>query len=369
MMTQLYNLKTDPTAIERASQIIRAGGLAAFPTETVYGLGADATNADAVAKIFAAKQRALNDPLIVHCAPPDTAIFTSELFACDLPARMGNMAPLVLRQLLQDGIIGVLTNTQRRRANALIGSFWPGPLTLVLPRGERIPLNVTAGLDTVAVRMPAHPAALALIRHSRVPIAAPSANRFGHVSPTLAQHVLDDLDGRIDVVLDGGPTLIGVESTVVDLTTSEPMILRPGGLARAAIEGVVGFLRVPEPSSQSQPDDAASASPGMLTKHYAPRARLRVAANTDEMVRLFAQYSAQGQHPGLMLTAAQVIVCAELAPQYVLGDDVAAVARNLYAGLRALDHDGVDMILICAVDPTGLGEAVADRLNRASRRD
>jgi L-threonylcarbamoyladenylate synthase len=367
-MTQIYNLQTDPAAIERAGQVIRAGGLVAFPTETVYGLGADATNADAVAKIYAAKQRALNDPLIVHCAP-----FDGDLFPGDIPERMGNMAPVVLGALLRDGIIGALTNTQRRRANALIGSFWPGPLTLVLPRGERIPTNATAGLDTVAVRMPAHAAALALIRHSGVPIAAPSANRFGHVSPTLAQHVLDDLEGRIDVVLDGGPTSIGVESTVVDLTAGEPVILRPGGLARAAIEGVVGFLRSvgPAQSPLALPDDAATRmrAPGMLTKHYAPRARLHVAADTAELVRLFSGYVARGLHPGVLITAAQAAVCADLAPQYMLGDDLHAVARNLYAGLRSLDNEGVDVILISAVDPTGIGEAVADRLSRGSRNN
>ncbi|HEY3290362.1 MAG TPA: L-threonylcarbamoyladenylate synthase [Anaerolineae bacterium] len=361
-MTQLYKLDASPAVIEHAGQVIRAGGLVAFPTETVYGLGADATNAEAVAKIFAAKQRALNDPLIVHCAPPADA---------DMPTvgeseRLGNRAPIVLQALLRDEVIGALTNTQRRRANAMIGSFWPGPLTLVLPRGARIPRNATAGLDTVAVRMPAHPAALALILSSGVPIAAPSANRFGHVSPTLAQHVLDDLDGLIDMVLDGGPTRIGVESTVLDLITDVPVILRPGGLARAAIESAVGHLgaRNDEPGSHSAAE--AQPAPGMLTKHYAPRARLEVATDTDQLRRLFTEYTARGQHPGLLLTTDQQASFAGCGPQYVMGADIEAVARKLYAGMRALDSDGVDIILISAVDGVGIGEAVADRLRRGS---
>lgn len=385
MVTQLYNLKTDPTAIAKAAQIIRMGGLVAFPTETVYGLGADATDADAVAKIFAAKQRALNDPLIVHCAPmerrqpQDSASrvpSASPLAGADLAAsqrddgapfeRLGNMAPVILRALQEDGVIGALTNSQRRRANALIGSFWPGPLTLVLPRGNRIPLNVTAGLDSVAVRMPAHKAALELIQQSGVPIAAPSANRFGHVSPTLAQHVLADLDGRIDMVLDGGATHIGVESTVIDLTMPEPLMLRPGGLTRAAIEGVIGFLRVTVSAQNGEVDGDGLPAPGMLLKHYAPKARLHVVADMAEMTRWHADYAARGMRAGVLLTTAQAIACPHLAPRFILGDDVQAVARFLYAGLRALDNDGVDVILINAVDPSGIGEAVADRLRRGS---
>lgn len=360
-MTHLFKLDASPAAIEHAGQVIRAGGLVAFPTETVYGLGADATSAEAVAKIFAAKQRALNDPLIVHCAPPADIVMTA-----GEAEHLGNRAPIVLHALLHDEIIGTLTNAQRRRANAMIGSFWPGPLTLVLPRGARIPQNVTAGLDTVAVRMPAHPAALALIRCSGVPIAAPSANRFGHVSPTLAQHVLDDLDGLIDVVLDGGPTRIGVESTVLDLTADEPVILRPGGLAREEIESALGHLssRDAEPGMTS--DDDAQPAPGMLTKHYAPRARLEVGSDMANLMRLFTDYAAQGQHPGLLLTTSQQATFAGCAPQFVLGADIGAVARNLYAGMRALDSDGVDVILISAVDRAGIGEAVADRLRRAS---
>ena len=358
-VTAVYQLDSSQKAIEVAARVIRAGGLVAFPTETVYGLGANAADADAVAKIYAAKQRALNDPLIVHCAPPD---FMDE-GVFDWRERIGNRAPLVLQGLAQQGIVGALSMAQRRRADALIGSFWPGPLTLVLPRGARIPHNVTAGLETVAVRMPAHPVALQLIRLSGVAIAAPSANRFGHVSPTLAQHVLDDLDGRIDVLLDGGPTPIGVESTVVDLTTPQPAILRPGGLGREEIEHAVGKLAA---GAARGSEDAGQSSPGLLSKHYAPRAALRVAADTAEMLRLHTEIAARGQCAGLLLTAEQVAACAGLEPQFILGAGLADVARNLYAGLRALDDDGVDVILIGAVEPAGIGEAIADRLRRGA---
>ncbi|MCL4506162.1 MAG: L-threonylcarbamoyladenylate synthase, partial [Chloroflexi bacterium] len=343
----------DPTAVEHAAQTIRAGGLVAFPTETVYGLGANATDADAVAKIYAAKQRALNDPLIVHCAPPDDDMAGP----LNLRELIGNRAPFVLEELARQRIIGALSIAQRLRANALIGSFWPGPLTLVLPRGSRIPLNVTAGLDTVAVRMPAHPVALALIRRSGVPIAAPSANRFGHVSPTVARHVLDDLDGRIDVLLDGGPTPIGVESTVVDLTAYQPVILRPGGLGREDIERVIGKLGTLEQGSGGAGEHgAAQSSPGTLSKHYAPRAELRVASDTPHLLALHAECVARGLRPGLLVMAGQRDACAGLEPQFVLGKDLADAARNLYAGLRALDDDGVDVILVSAVEQAGIGE-------------
>ena len=201
-----------PEAIAEAAAVIRAGGLVAFPTETVYGLGADATNPRAVARIYEAKQRALNDPLIVH------VVKVQEL---------SDLRGVIDERRLSAGNV--------EQVKQLMKAFWPGPLTLVLPRGASIPPNVSAGLHTVAVRMPDHPVAQALITLAGVPIAAPSANRFGHVSPTTAQHVLDDLKGRIDFVIDGGPARIGVESTVLDMTGDAPRILRPGGVTRAQI--------------------------------------------------------------------------------------------------------------------------------------
>jgi len=326
----------DHPAIHQAAAIIRAGGLVAFPTETVYGLGANALDAQAVAGIYRAKQRPLNDPLIVHVASP-----------ADLDA-------------LAD-LSGV-----RAKAEALIARFWPGPLTLVLPRRPALPSLVSAGLDTVAVRMPNHPIALALIRASGVPIAAPSANRFGHVSPTTAQHVLDDLDERIDAVLDGGPTIVGVESTVLDLTSAPPRILRPGGVPRDQLKAILPDI-APDDSPMSTPTETMP-SPGMLPSHYAPRARLRICQDLQEMLGQRAACLAQGRSVGLLIRADQREACAGCHPCFVLGDGIDEIAHNLYAGLRALDALGVDDILVTAVPREGLGEAIADRLARAAAK-
>jgi L-threonylcarbamoyladenylate synthase len=222
-------------------------------------------------------------------------------------------------------------------------------------------------LDTVAVRVPNHPIALALIRRSGVPIAAPSANRFGHVSPTSARHVLDDLDGRIDIVLDGGPTPIGVESTVLDLTSPRPAILRPGGLAREEIERVIGRLEIRDLRFVN--DQMPQASPGTLSKHYAPRAELRIVPDLRQLLHERHVLSARGLKVGLLIQTKEVPACAGLDPQFILGDTTAEIARNLYAGLRALDGDGVDVILVSAVERAGLGEAIADRLQRGTARD
>ncbi len=334
-------------AIATAAGVLRAGGLVAFPTETVYGLGANATDAAAVARIFIAKQRALNDPLIVHCAPERNDLRD------------------VTAALAGDQVIGALSPEQHQRALVLTRAFWPGPLTLVLPRGRRIPTNVTAGLDTVAVRMPDHPVALELIRRSGVPIAAPSANRFGHVSPTTARHVLDDLDGRIDVVLNGGPTAIGVESTVLDLTAPEPAILRPGGLAREEIERVIGGLEVRD--WRIEDERAPQASPGMLSKHYAPRAELHIVAGLDQLLQERRTLVNQGRRVGLLVQSGEAEACAGLDPQFILGGTTAEIARNLYAGLRALDSSEVDVILVSEVERAGLGEAILDRLRRGAQ--
>ncbi|MCL6509948.1 MAG: threonylcarbamoyl-AMP synthase [Anaerolineae bacterium] len=350
MRTERWQIEGDASleehpAIVRAAQVIRAGGLVAFPTETVYGLGANALDARAVAKIYEAKQRPLNDPLIVHIAYlPDLTDLTD---LADLP------------DLTQE-----LTRT-----------FWPGPLTLVLPRGPRVPPIISAGLDTIAVRMPDHPVAQALIRASGVPIAAPSANRFGHVSPTTAQHVLDDLDGRIDLVLDGGPTHIGVESTVLDLTADPPRILRPGGTTRERIEAVLTQLgkRLPigdrhpilNPRSPT-PQSSALPSPGMLPSHYAPQAELIICRDIGEMLARHSALAGRHKKVGLLILENQRAACENLYPQFVLGNTMNDVARNLYAGLRALDSAGVDVILVTDVPREGLGEAIADRLVRAA---
>jgi len=365
LITRVFDVSAEPTAIPFAAEVIRQGGLVAFPTETVYGLGADALNADAAARIFAAKQRALNDPLIVHVGPPLVVV---------AGMRFGRAS--ALNDLVRQQLVGALSARQRAQAQQLIQAFWPGPLTLVLPRGARIPPIVTAGRDTVAIRMPRHPIALALIETSGVPIAAPSANRFGHVSPTTAQHVLDDLSGRIDVVLDGGPTPIGIESTVLDLTGDSPAILRPGGLSRQDIERALGRWTMDDgrwttddrPEHTALSTEHSVASPGMLAKHYAPRAELRVVRSTAELLAVHQQLMGHGRRIGLLILEAQQDACADLQPVFVLGRDADSVAQNLYAGLRALDSAGVDVILVSEVEATGLGEAIADRLRRGAAK-
>lgn len=319
--------------------MLREGGLVAFPTETVYGLGANALDARAVARIYEAKQRALNDPLIVHIAAPE--------------------------QLEQVADLSALSDLQRARLEALAGAFWPGPLTVVVWRKASVPANVSAGLDTLAVRFPSHPIAQALIRYAQCPIAAPSANRFGHVSPTTAQHVLDDLDGRIDLVLDGGATPIGLESTVVNLTTEPPQLLRPGGVTRAQVEAVLG-VALAAPVQQN--DESAMPAPGMLTRHYAPRARLVLCADEDALLAQHAFLKGQGELVGALLMRDHARAQATIHPHFVLGQTLEEVARNLYAGLRALDAQGVSVILAVRLPEVGVGEAIADRLRRASAR-
>jgi len=356
--TKIITLNRDniDRAIAEAAQIIRAGGLVAFPTETVYGLGANALDAAACAGIYAAKQRALNDPLIVHIDAHET-----------------------IESLVAKGWVGEIEHEElsiekaghnRKSAiNNLKSHFWPGPLTLVLPRGRAIPAIVSSGRDTVAIRMPAHAIAQALIQASGVPIAAPSANRFGHVSPTTAQHVLDDLDGRIDLILDGGSTDIGVESTVLDLTSSQPRILRPGGITRNQIEEVLSA----ESMVLGKADDSFSTreampAPGMLDKHYAPDAHLIIADNVDD---LLTQHATLGtQHViGLLLMSADLERSKHLSgPMFSLGDTLEQAAQRLYAGLRALDSANVEFILTVAIPRTGLGEAIADRLQRAAAK-
>lgn len=301
-------LPADADAIARAGALLRAGQLVAFPTETVYGLGADATNGEAVAAIFAAKGRPRFNPLIVHLATAAAA---------------------------QDHVI--LSDTARK----LAGAFWPGPLTLVAPRKSGSPLSllVSAGLDTVAVRVPAHPVAAALLAAMGGAIAAPSANVSGHVSPTTAAHVAGELGGKLAMILDGGATPLGLESTVIGFDGAVPVLLRPGAIPRAEIEAIAGPL--------SAPDDAIR-SPGQLQSHYAPRVRLRlnaVMAGDDEALLGFGN-----------------IPCAmNLSPR----GDLKEAAANLFAMLRALDDLGRP-IAVAPIPVHDLGEAINDRLARAA---
>lgn len=335
----VHPLEPDASAIERAAAVLRRGGLAAFPTETVYGLGADATSADAVAAIFQAKRRPSSDPLIVHLADAD-----------EIPT-VCESVPAVARDLAKH--------------------FWPGALTLILPRGALIPAVVSAGLDTVAVRVPDHPVARALIRAAGVPVAAPSANLFARPSPTTAQHVLEDLDGRVDVILDGGPTRIGVESTVLDLTGPVPTVLRPGGVPLEALEAVL-----PEVAFRPRHlplDGGAASSPGMLLKHYSPKASLWLFGGASETVgrmRAAAETAiAAGRRVGVLAFAHDRSAWAELPVEvFDLGDTAAPAesARLLFAGLRELDRRGVDVILARGPARRGIGAAVWDRLFRAA---
>jgi L-threonylcarbamoyladenylate synthase len=310
-------------SVAEAARLILEGGLVAFPTETVYGLGGDATNERAVAAIFEAKGRPQFNPLISHVPGPDEA-----------------------KRLVR----------WNETANRLAARFWPGPLTLVLPRAKDSPvaLLATAGLNTVAVRAPAHPMAQALIRAVGRPLAAPSANRSGAVSPTRAEHVAESLGDRVTMILDGGPCEVGLESTVLDLTTAPPTLLRPGGATREAIEAVIGPIVLSDaiPSGES-----ARKSPGQLESHYAPARPVRLGATTvaaDE---------------GLLAFGCDVPAGAKVTLNLSPGGALAEAAANLFAMLRALDRPEVGRIAVMPIPETGLGLAINDRLRRAAADD
>lgn len=328
-----------PDVIEEAARLIRQGRLVAFPTETVYGLGADALNPEAVLALFEAKGRPPNDPVIVHIA---------ELTWL---ARVAAQIPRIAEELAE--------------------RFWPGPLTLILPKAATVPDLVTAGLPTVAVRVPAHPVALALIRAADTPVAAPSANLFGHTSPTTAEHVRADLDGKIDLILDGGPSWIGVESTVLDLSAPQPVILRPGGVPREALEEVLGSLEI---ARRAMKGDQAAKSPGLLARHYSPRANLVLLVGPREaaleyMARRATELTAQGRRVGLLVTLEDAKdLKVEGVDVELLGtaEDPEAIARGLYRALRSLDSRGVEVILARDMGTRGILLAVHDRLSRAA---
>ena len=305
-------------AVAEAAALLGAGGLVAFPTETVYGLGADATSDGAVAAVFAAKERPDFNPLIVHFADTQAAS----------------------RTVVFD-----------HRAGALARAFWPGALTLVLPRKPRNPISLLAssGLDTLAVRVPDHPVGRALLKAAGCPIAAPSANRSGTVSPTTAGHVAASLGGRVGLILDGGPCRVGIESTVIDLTAAAPVVLRPGGIATEAIEAEIGAL------AHAETGAGPARSPGMIGRHYAPRTPLRLGARRPRPGEALLAFGpgAPTQGPGEVLN---------LSPT----GDVEEAAANLFAMIRALDAADATAIAVMAVPETGLGRAINDRLRRAA---
>ncbi len=326
--------------IARAAELIRRGQVVAFPTETVYGLGANAMDPAAVEKIFAAKGRPGDNPLIVHIAD------------------LEEMAPLVQGELPE-------------AAALLAEAFWPGPLTLILPKSHRIPDAVSAGLDTVGIRMPDHPVARALIRAAGVPIAAPSANRSGRPSPTTARHVLQDMAGRIPLILDGGSCGVGVESTVLDLCSRPARVLRPGGVTPGMIAGVLGSVDVDESVLQPLKEGEPARSPGMKYRHYAPRGRMTIvqgAGAQGEIARLYDEAERAGQRACILALEGNV-------PAYgkrrvlALGADAESAAAKLFAALRSMDELGIQRIISEAVPPNGMGLAVMNRLERAAAFD
>ena len=312
-------------AVERAAQTLAAGGLVAFPTETVYGLGADATNAAAVARLYDAKGRPSFNPLIAHVAETAAA----------RPLARFNQA-----------------------AERLALTFWPGPLTLVLPKLANCPVAelATAGLDTIAVRVPSHPIARAILIALGRPVVAPSANRSGHVSPTTAQHVLADLRGRIELIVDGGPTPMGLESTIV-ACLDRPVLLRPGALPRADIERLLPLTEAPYSAAPPAHVDEIPIAPGALASHYAPQARLRLNARRVEAHEALLAFG-----PMLVAGAEQAAAALNLSPR----GDLIEAAANLFSHLRALDASGAATIAVMPVPRAGLGEAINDRLQRAA---
>lgn len=340
-MVRLDPGNPDVAVVRRAAAIIRGGGLVAFPTETVYGLGANGLSVDAVGGIFVAKGRPQDNPLILHVAEPDGV------------RRVASPVPDL--------------------AQMLVERFWPGPLTLVLPRKPEVPAIVSAGLPTVGVRMPDNTIALTLIAESGVPIAAPSANASGRPSPTMAEHVVADLGGKIDLVLDGGPTVVGVESTVVDLTSSPPRVLRPGGVTPEQLREVLGDVLVMSGDTAS-PADGLVPSPGMKYSHYAPRTPVILVEGKPDAVasRMLAEIrhqQARGQRAGVMCPSESegtYLGHADVVRVVGSRDELSAVAAALFHTLRAFDADGIDVILAEGFEEAGLGFAIMNRLRRAA---
>ena len=332
-------LKPTDEAIRQAAVLLRAGELVAFPTETVYGLGADALNAEAVPKIFEAKGRPSDNPLIVHVGS-----FEAVEPLCEVNGR----------------------------AQALMNAFWPGPLTLLLPKKPVIPAVTNAGLPSVALRMPSHPVALRQLRACGVPVAAPSANRSGRPSPTTAKHVLDDLDGRVPLILDGGECEVGLESTVLDLTAEIPTIVRPGGITREMLLRVLPEVRVADSVLRPLRRGEKAVSPGMMYRHYAPSGELTLVKGDPQAVletchTRYREAEAVGRK-------AYVLAFEERAPLYqdcrtvTIGSlaHPETIAHALFAALRRMDDEGAEVILCEAVATEGIGLAIMNRMCRAA---
>jgi L-threonylcarbamoyladenylate synthase len=324
--------------VKRAAEMLREGKLVAFATETVYGLGANALSAEAVARIFEAKQRPSWDPLIVHVAEVD-----------------------------EIGRAAIVEGELRERVERLARAFWPGPLTLLLPKAEAIPASVTAGRPLVGVRVPAHPVARELLREAGVPVAAPSANRFGRTSPTTAEHVIADLGGRIDAVLDAGPTQVGVESTVVDATQTPMVLYRPGAVTAQQLREASGVeVKIFEPVKEERAPESLP-SPGVGIRHYAPAAKMVLVEGTDAAVRRAVESLDGAEKVGVLLPVGWHAPAGAMVQPWAVWDQPDRLAATLFAGLRALDAKGVDTIVVPLPPPGDLYDAIRDRLIKAAR--
>ena len=345
-MKKTILLKVDPnkpdlSKIKVAANIIKKGGVVAFPTETVYGLGADALNSKAILSLFKAKNRPVDNPPIIHVENLDQI----KNLAKEIPIK----------------------------AKLLIEKFWPGPLTIVFQRSEKIPIESTAGLDTIAIRMPQHKVALALIKKSKCPIAAPSANISGKPSPTLAKHVFDDLNGKIDVILDGGPTCIGVESTVVNITVDPPEVLRPGGISIEDLKKTIGDIKIhPFVLTDKQLAIEKIRSPGMKHKHYAPKAKVILVEGAvlliiKKVTEIAKQYMLKELKVGILATQETVqYYNADIVKSLGSRFNLKGIAHNLFSLLREFDDENVDIIVAEGVPSEGVGLAIMNRLRKAA---
>ncbi len=330
----------DMDKLRHAAEVLKGGGLVAFPTETVYGLGADALNETAVRGIFEAKGRPSDNPLIVHISDKNDV----DCLVKEIPSEAG---------LLMD-------------------EFWPGPLTLVMYKSPAVPSIISAGLDTVAIRMPSHPVAAALIRESGLPIAAPSANTSGRPSPTIVRHVIEDLSGRVDIIIDAGPANVGLESTVLDVTVTPPLILRPGGITREQLEGVIHGVGIDPALSARHSGNLKPKSPGMKYRHYSPKAEMiLIVGGLQDVVgkirNLAVDYRDKGRTVGILAT--------EQTKEYYRDFKVISsgdrqrpetIASNLFRYLREFDSMGVDLILAEGIESVGIGLAVMNRMSKAA---
>lgn len=340
MKTKIIKINPEKLEISKvkiAAETLRKGGLVAFPTETVYGLGADAFNSEAIKKIFEAKGRPIDNPLIIHIADK------KEVY------RLAREVP--------------------REAEKLINKFWPGPLTIILKKSNIVSDIITAGLDSVAIRMPNNKIALTLIKKSKVPIVAPSANLSGKPSPTMAEHAIQDLYGKIEIIIDGGETDIGVESTVLDLTTNPPTLLRPGGVDLEKLKEVLGKIKIHPIVKGKQIKKIAVKSPGMKYRHYAPNAKVILVEGKYERVKnkiqeLTDKYKKKGKKIAIMTTNKNHNY--KTGAIKFIGKDCDAIAKNLFKTFREFDKEKIDLIIAEGVSDNGLGLAVMNRLRKAS---